>query len=644
MCGITAICSDGSRTARETRIRRMNDTLVHRGPDDEGYYHDEHASLGHRRLSIVDLEGGHQPLYDDSGDLVLVANGEIYNSPELREALEAEGYRFKTHSDCEVILPLYKKYGPDCVSRLRGMFAFAIWDSRDQSLFFARDHIGQKPVFYCCRDGNLYLASEVKALLAGTDIQPEIDLSCLWHYISLRFVPDDLTFFKHLHKLRAGHWGRWKNGELRVEKYWNLEYQPKHPGNLRELESQLNDLLLDTVRSHLLSDVPVGAFLSGGIDSSTIAAMMSELGHHPLPVFSIGVREAGFNELPWARKVVEQYDMIGHEQVVSADLIHLIPKMIRHMDEPSDPFGVGVYLVSEMASRHVKVVLTGDGGDENFAGYDRFMGQRWAEYYAMLPHWLRKRVLEKLVNAIPDNYAYKSVAQKALWLHRMSFHRSGDRYVQSLKFLRFPYADKMALFTEPVINSIEERNSPEKILEHFDAGNANELIDKMLYCDLQTRLPDHLMMIEDRMTMAHSLESRSPLVDPRLVEFAARIPSNMKVRGVQLKAILRRTASRYLPRDLIYRKKQGFGFPIADWMRTDLNRFMRNLFAESRFVELGIFRQESIQRYLDEHLSGNFDHNFRLWILLNLEIWYRLYFEDMSLDEMHDLTDRLMRQ
>lgn len=645
MCGITAIVSQADKAKRAEVIQKMTDALAHRGPDDEGFYHGDHASLGQRRLSIVDIAGGHQPLFDDSGNLVLVANGEIYNSPELRESLEAEGYPFKTHTDVEVILPMYQKYGADCVKHLRGMFAFAIWDGRDHSMYFARDHMGQKPVFFSIANEGLALASEVKSLLAAGIEKPEIDMTCLWHYISMRFVPDNLSFFKGIHKLPAGHWALWKDGEIKIERYWDIDFKDKQQGSFQEVEEGLHEVLLDTVKSHLLSDVPVGAFLSGGIDSSTVSAMMAELGHGALPVFSIGVKEAGFNELPWARMVVEKYGMAGHEKVVSADLIHLIPKMIHHMDEPSDPFGVGVYLVSELAREHVKVVLTGDGGDESFAGYDRFAGQRLAEYYAMMPKWMRQQVLGRLIKMVPDSFGYKSVAQKIKWLHDMSFYQSGDRYVQSLTFLRFTHDAKMELFTEQALNSIEDRDSGDKVLSHFNADNADDLIDRMLYSDMMTRLPDHLLMIADRMTMAHSLESRAPFVDPRLIEYAATIPTKMKLKGLGgdgLKHILRKTAARYLPKELIYREKQGFGFPIARWMRTDLNQFLRNLFKESRFVELGIFRQDVINRYLDEHLDGESDHNFRLWILLNLELWYRVYFEEMSMDEMMTFTDRMM--
>jgi asparagine synthase (glutamine-hydrolysing) len=459
--------------------------------------------------------------------------------------------------------------------------------------------------------------------------------------MSLRFIPDRYSLFEDVQKLPAASTLEWRDGRFDLARYWDPQFTTKISGSAREIEEGLDEVLRETVRCHLLSDVRVGAFLSGGIDSSTVAAMMASLSSEPVPVFSIGVREQSFDELPYARMVVSRYGMEGHEHVASADLIHLIPKMIGHMDEPSDPFGVGVYLVSGLARKNVKVVLTGDGGDENFAGYDRYAGQRLADYYALLPAWLRREVIGRLIRLIPDSFGYKSLAQKARWLNDVSFFQSGERYAQSMSFLRFTSEAKAALFTAHAQSGIEVANSERKILRHFDAENASELVDRMLYTDLMTRMPDHLLVIADRMTMAHSLEGRAPLVDHRLVEYAASIPAALKLHGRQLKYILRRVAARYLPRELIDRPKQGFGFPIALWMRTSLSGFLRALFAESRFVELGLFEKPVIDRLLAEHLSGRADHNFRLWILLNLELWYRLYFEGMSQDRMQELTERL---
>ena len=496
--------------------------------------------------------------------------------------------------DVEVILHLYEDHGPDCVKHLRGMFAFAIWDTAGKTLFLARDHMGQKPLFFHHDDGAFLFASEAKAILASGMATPKIELNALWHYMSLRFVPDQYSLFEGISKLPAGCTLTWKDGKHRIEKYWDLSFVEKFSQGETEIEEQLNDLLADTVSMHLLSDVQVGAFLSGGIDSSLISAMMAKITQDPVPTFSIGVKEHGFNELPYARMVTERYGMDAHEEVVEADLIHMIPSMIRHMDEPSDPFGVGVYLVSGIAAKHVKVVLSGDGGDENFAGYDRFAGQRLVDYYCWMPVWLRRQVMRRLIDLVPESFGYKSIAQKLRWLHDMSFFTHGDRYARSMSVLRFTQEAKQELFTASAISGIDDIDSGEKVLTYFDSANVNELVDRMLYTDLMTRMPDHLLVTVDRMSMAHSLECRSPLVDYKVVEFAARIPSAMKLKGRSLKHILKKTASRYVPHEVIYRKKQGFSFPLSLWMRTELAGFLHRLFDDSRMVELGIFNNTNL--------------------------------------------------
>jgi asparagine synthase (glutamine-hydrolysing) len=641
MCGIAGILSPNPE--HRAAIERMTQALHHRGPDDAGHYHNGQITLGQTRLSIIDLETGHQPIHNEDDTLVLVCNGEIYNSPELRQLLIGKGHRFRTRTDVEVILHLYEEHGDDCVRHLQGMFAFALWDRIRQRLLLARDHMGQKPLFFTTGAGAIFFASEIKALLASKLVQPEMELEGLWHYMSLRFMPDQFSFFKNIQKLPAASRLTFEAGAARIERYWDIDFLAKHSGSEKEIEEGLHHTLLETVKSHMLSDVRVGAFLSGGIDSGTVSAMMASVQDQPVPVFSIGVKEQSFNELPYARMVAQRYGMEAHEEIVASDMIHKIPTMIHHMDEPSDPFGVGVYLVAQLARRTVKVALSGDGGDESFAGYDRFAGQRLADYYAVLPRWLRQTVMDRLIRLIPDSFQYKTIAQKARWLNEMSLRERGDRYAHSMSFLRFTDDSKRSLFTTQSQATFDSQDSREKILAHFNATNVNELVDRMLYTDLMTRMPDHLLVIADRMCMAHSLENRSPLVDHRLVEFAARIPGNMKLKGMKLKHILRSVSTRYLPRELVYREKQGFGFPIALWLRNDLSHFLRNLFAESRFVEAGIFDPQTVKMLLEEHLSGQVDHNFRLWILLNLELWYRMYFENASIDDMRETTDRMMR-
>lgn len=638
MCGITGIVT----TRNGDAVIPMTEILAHRGPDAEGFYRDGHVSLGHRRLSIIDPLCGAQPMADEEGRYHLVANGEIYNFPELRPMLEERGHRFRTDADVEVIPHLYQEYGPDCVLHLRGQFAFALWDSHERSLFLARDHMGQKPLFFARVGEQLVFASEVKAILASGLVEPRPWLDALWHYMSLRFIPDRYTLFEGIEKLPAASRAIFKDGELTLERYWDFSFRDKIEGSEPEVADRLEALLLDTVEKHTLSDVPVGAFLSGGIDSSLVAAMMAKASDAPVPTFSIGVKEQGFNELPYARMVAQRYGFDAHERIVEADMVHLMPSMIWHMDEPSDPFGVGVYLVAREAAREVKVVLSGDGGDENFAGYDRFAGQRLVDMYCLLPDFVRRHFIRRLADLVPESFGYKSLAQKVAWINEMSFYESGERYAHSMSFLRFTPEAKERLFTAEARARIRDDDSVAKILRHFDSDRVDELVDRMLYTDLMTRMPDHLLPIVDRMSMAHSLETRPPLIDYRVVEFAASIPADMKLRGRDLKHILKVVARRYLPRELVERDKQGFGFPIGIWLRTDLKGFMANLFAESRFVEQGIFEGDEVQRLMGEHVAGKANHDFRLWILINLELWYRLYFEGQDIDDLRGLTDRLM--
>jgi asparagine synthase (glutamine-hydrolysing) len=630
MCGIAGFW--GKEHAQQ--IVGMTNIMHYRGPDDSGFLHGDGISLGQRRLSIIDLGGGHQPIPNETGRLHLVCNGEIYNSPELREALVAKGHTFRTHTDVETILHLYEEHGDACVRHLRGMFAFAIWDSDRERLLLARDPMGQKPLFHAEKNGCFAFASEVKGVLEANLLPREIDLEALWHYMSLRYLPDESTLFRGIRKLPAAHTLVHEKGQTRIERYWSLSFQEKRRGSDAELIDALEHELLEAVKLHLLSDVPVGSFLSGGIDSGLVTAMMAKVGKTPFPTFSIGVKEQSFNELPFARMVTERYGLDGHEEVVEADIIHKLPTMIHHMDEPADPFGVGVFLVSQVAARHVKVVLSGDGGDENFAGYDRFAGQRMAELYGLLPAVLRRQVFGRLFKLVPETFEYKSLASKLRWMNEMSFYSSGERYAHSMSFLRFTDAHKQALFTPAARERIADTDSTGKILEHFNAPAASELVDRMLYTDLMTRMPDHLLAIADRMSMAHSIESRPPLIDHKITEFAASLPGHLKLRGRKLKYCLRQVAARYLPRELIERPKQGFGFPIAHWLRTDLRHFLDNLFRESRFVELGLFDGAEVRRLLDEHIGGKADHNFRIWIWLNLELWYRMYFENQSVEAL----------
>ena len=641
MCGIAGLICEN----HESRIKAMTDIMAYRGPDDEGFYSDSVISLGQRRLSINDLAGGHQPISNEKGTIQLLANGEIYNSPELRIQLLARGHAFKTSTDVEVVLHLYEEMGEECFKELRGMFAIAIWDAPGKRLVLARDHMGQKPVFYASSGDAFAFGSEPKVVLASGILGRQVDLEALWHYMSLRYLPDDHSLFLGVKKLPAASYAILEGGKLTVRRYWKLDtFHNKVSGTEKELTDSLERLLLDMISQHLLSDVPVGTFLSGGIDSSLITAMTARITGRKFHTFSIGVNDQ-INELPWAEKIARQYGLDWKTETVEADLIGTIPEMIFHMDEPADPFGVGVYLVSQVAAKYDKVVLSGDGGDENFAGYDRFAGQKLARIYGLLPAFLRRRVLSPAIGLIPESFGYKSLAGKLRWLNDVGGHAAtpGDAYARSMSVLRFTQEQKDELFTESAVRQIADTDSVRQILKYFDDGTADEYLDKMLYTDLMTRIPDQLLAISDRMSMAHSIEIRPPLIDYKVTEFAASLPCSIKLRGTGrgLKYILRNVAKRYMGADLVDRPKQGFGFPIAKWLRTDLAQFQRNLFRQSRFVELGLFRQEAINRLVDEHIGGKADHNFRIWILINLEIWHRMCIEGKTVGEMKDFIASL---
>jgi asparagine synthase (glutamine-hydrolysing) len=524
------------------------------------------------------------------------------------------------------------------------MFAFAIWDTQTKSMFLARDHMGQKPLFYYSDRDVFVFSSEIKGLFASGLVHPELCLEGLWHYMSLRFMPDQYSLFSKVHKVPAATCLFVEDGKVSLDKYWSLSFEQKWRGTEGELVDRLDDVLGETVEAHLLSDVRVGSFLSGGIDSTTIASIMAERSTSPIPTFSIGVEERSFNELPAARAVARKYKMEQHERVVDADLVGLLPRMLYHMDEPADPYGVGLYLVSALARETVKVVLSGDGADESFAGYDRYAGQRVVDLYCLLPKWVRETLVKPVIDAVPETFAYKSMAQKAAWVHAMSQFSNGERYAESMAFLRFTPQAKELLFSDGAKAEIEDYHSIDKILEHFEATDSNDLVDRMLHTDLMTRVPDHNLVIGDRMSMAHSLEVRAPFVDHKLVEFAARIPAELKLKGSRLKYILRKVGGRYLPRKVVMRRKQGFGFPLGAWMRKDLSGVLQGCLGSSRFAELGIFRQEQVDVLIQEHLAGTVDHSYRLWILLNLELFQRLYFEGESIDSVSESLRSVIRQ
>ena len=626
MCGICGKYSPAGVRIKE--LRSMLQTIAHRGPDDEGIFVDGCIGFANRRLSIIDLTGGHQPICNEDETIWIVCNGEIYNYKRLRRNLEEDGHVFRTNSDTEVIIHLYEELGERCVDKLMGMFAFAIWDGRQQKLILARDRIGQKPLYYAKDNGDFLFASEIKAILAISEQPREIDYESLHHYLSLRFIPSPQTMLRSIKKLPPAHILVWHDGKITVSRYWQLSFRKKLNLSESELIDGLREKLTQTIRTHLVSDVPVGAFLSGGMDSSMIVALMASDLKVSLKTFAIGVEEQSFNELPYARMVAERYHTDHFEHKVQSDIIGLLPKMIWHLDEPSDPIAACQFHAAKLAAHHVKVVLGGDGGDELFAGFDRYLGIGYIEPYSRVPAIIRKRLIGSLLSHIPEGFSYKNVTQKLRWAQQLSMLSNvGERFAEATCFFRFNHQGKQVLFTKELWNKISHLNSADVIVSQFENSDAENVVDKMLYADLMTRLPEHSLMLTDRMTMAHGLEARSPYLDHELVEFLAAFPSRLKIRGRKLKYVLRKIAREYLPEEIIRRRKQGFMFPVAFWFRNELYSFLKSFLLNSYFVKEGLFKQETILRLIEDHRNSRVDNHVRLWMLLNLELWYRIYIE-----------------
>lgn len=623
MCGIAGIVGDTWALAEG--MQRMLHALRHRGPDGEGIEQDAHAIFGHRRLSIIDLEGGRQPLTNADKSIWVVCNGEIYNYRQLRADLEARGYRFLTNSDCEVIIGLYETCGDDLLKHVRGMFGFALWDARKRRLLAARDHLGQKPFYYAHTSRGFAFASEIKALLAFDPSLRSLDLAALDQYLALRLIAPPLSMFSGVRKLPPAHTLVLEEGrEPLVRRYWQLDYLPKHTGSEEALLDELESHIEESLRLHLVSDVPVGAFLSGGLDSSLLVAMLAKrIGVKDLPTFTVGLPHPRFDEAPYARAVATRFGTDHHERTLSPSLIGLLPDLIYHLDEPSDPLSLCTYHVAELAHRYVKVVIGGDGGDELFGGYDRYYGNLYAGHYARVPASLRRHVLGPALSLIPEAGWYKSLGHQLRWLQRLSFLAGGQRYAASLSYFYFDPEMRASLFTPQAREHLEGADAEAAIRLPYDAASGDPL-DHMLSADSQVRLPDHPVMISDRMSMAHGLETRSPFMDHRLAEFAARLPSTMKMRGRSLRWAQRKLAARYLPREVLERPKQGFSSALPYLLQQEYRLLYNRFLPDSQLVAAGILQRGPIDALLGAHLAGRADHGNRLWLLINAELWYRM--------------------
>ncbi len=625
MCGIYGILRLDDAPVPAEALAPMARLTEHRGPDDQGVHADGPCAIGMRRLSIIDLAGGHQPLSNADGTLWLVANGEIYNFRELRRDLEAHGHRFKTGSDCETILHLYAEHGDDCVRHLNGMFAFALWDARRRRLVIARDRLGIKPLYVHADGRRLVFASEAKAILALPGVRRDVDPSALDSYVSLGYVPAPQSIFSGIEKLPPATLLVAEGGKVARTRYWRIPGSVQRGPSEAEWTEQLRARLAESVRMQMVSDVPIGAFLSGGIDSSAVVAYMAAASDRPIKTYAIGFSggdaEAFYNELPYAKRIAGLFKTEHHEILVRPDVVGLLPRLAWHMDEPvADTAFVTTYLVSEFARREVKVILSGVGGDELFGGYRRYLGNHYQAYLDRLPLWMR-RAAAGLGERLPsDRHSpmlnVLRLAKGFLSAADLPFE---ERYRAFVEVFPRDAADRLL-----TVNGYDRRDA---LGEAFRQATSDDALNRMFAVDAETQLPDDLLLLTDKMSMAVSLECRVPLLDHELVELAARIPEEVKVRGGDLKHAMKAALSDVLPRDILERKKRGFGAPMGAWLKGELAPVLRALLSPRTVAARGFFRHEEIDTLIRAHAANRIDGTDRLLALLNLEVWCRIFLD-----------------
>ena len=628
MCGIAGkLYFDRERTVDPSLLTRMNQVIAHRGPDDSGIHHDGAVGLAHRRLAIIDLSpGGHQPMANADGSAWIVFNGEIYNFLELRDELEKQGVRFRSRSDTEVLLALYDRDGVECLRHLRGMFAFALWDARARRLFVARDRAGKKPLLYYADAERFVFGSEAKAILEDPEVPVAMDPIAIHQYLTFGYVPSPRSAFRDIKKLPPAHYLVVEKGAVRVERYWQLSYEPKRQHSEAVLCEELREQLLDAVRVRLISDVPLGAFLSGGIDSSAVVAMMTRLSSKPVKTFSIGFEDDQYNELPHARLVAKRFGTDHHEFVVKPVALEVLPELVWHYNEPyADSSAIPTYYLAKLARQHVTVALNGDAGDENFAGYDRYLGMRLATHYDRLPRPVRAAV-EAGVAALPARGGHRGMVRRAKRFVAAMARPASHRYGSWISF--FSNEDKTRLYHDDFAAGVCDLDAFDLLTDASAAVPASDPLDRTLGMDVATYLPDDLLVKVDIASMAHALEARSPMVDHRFMEFAASLPATMKLRGRTKKYALKRALRGLLPDEIIDRPKMGFGVPIDDWLRRDLRDMAHETLLGTRARGRGLFRLEEVERLLGEHEDPRTPRHFQLWNLLALELWFQRFIDD----------------
>jgi asparagine synthase (glutamine-hydrolysing) len=622
MCGIAGMVSaDSAERIDPATIRKMCDAIVHRGPDDEGIFVKGNTGLGMRRLSIIDLSGGHQPVFNEDRTVWVVYNGEIYNFPELRHELENRGHRFATHTDTEVIVHLYEEMGADCVQKLRGMFAFALWDERHSRLLLARDRLGKKPLHYAQVNGRLLFGSEIKALLTVAPELAETNREALLQYFYFGYIPDPLTAFLPIQKLPPGHLLEFEGGEVRVRKYWDVPpYGTHSPRSEDECLEELEHRLAEAVRIRLISDVPLGALLSGGTDSSTIVALMARACSGPVKTFSIGFRQAEFNEAPYAKLVAERFGTEHHELILEPDIVGTLEFLTRSLEEPfGDSSMLPTYYVSCLARQHVTVALSGDGGDELFAGYERYRIHLNDRSYRWLPRWAGRFYREQAHHRLPHQLPGRNLAYSISlpW---------AERYAEGISLQ--PFQREMTILSDDFVATSEPLSLVRDYMEKAPAADA---LSRLLYLDTKTYLPGDILTKVDRMSMLTSLEARVPMLDHVFLEWVTGLTPEWKMRGVDQKYILRKLAEKVgVPKEVLYRRKQGFALPLVHWIRHELKDLILSVLLDRSTLQRGYFNPPGVRRMLDEHFRGRRDHSPRIWRLLMFELWQRNFLEHLK--------------
>ncbi len=620
MCGIAGMVQthpDGE--VDRATIHRMCEAIVHRGPDDEGILVKAGVGLGMRRLSIIDLAGGHQPVFNEDKSVWIVFNGEIYNFPELRSQLQARGHRFSTHTDTEVIVHLYEEDGAECVQKLRGMFAFALYDERAGRLLLARDRLGKKPLHYALHNGTLLFASEMKAILAVKPELAKVNHAALLQYMYFGYIPDPATAFEPIQKLPPGHLLEFEKGEAHVRQYWDFpQYGTYEPASEEALLEELEFRLAEAVRIRLIADVPLGAMLSGGTDSSIVVALMARATSQPVKTFSVGFQHADFNEAPYARLVAQKFGTDHHELIVEPDLLETVEMLTRHMEEPfGDSSMLPTYFISCLARKNVKVALSGDGGDEAFAGYDRYRIHLEDRSYKWIPEWAGHLYRDYVHPIVPYRVPGRNLA------YSISLPWE-ERYIEGVSFQ--PFQREMSILSNDFVAS---DRAPLKSFEEFlQKAPAHDPLSRVLYLDSKTYLPGDILTKVDRMSMATSLEARVPMLDHVFLEWVAALGPRWKMRNGAQKFILKKLAARVgVPGEVLNRPKQGFALPLGQWMRGELKDLVLTTLLDAQTLQRGYFNPNGLRRMLDEHFQGRRDHSARLWRLLIFELWHRNFLE-----------------